>query len=57
MPVYTYRVTATYWIDVEAPDESTAEQLAMTNYEDGAYDGVDSCDLMAVEEDEDADEL
>lgn len=53
MPVYTYNVTASYWIDVEAPDEATAEQLAMENFEDGAYDGIDDCKLMAVEEDED----
>ena len=55
MPVYTYKVTPVYWIDVEADDEATAEQLAMSNYDDGAYDGIDSCDLMAVEEDEEND--
>jgi hypothetical protein len=52
MPVYTYRVTAVYWIDVEADDETTAEQLAMENYEDGSYDGIDEAKLMGVEEDE-----
>lgn len=56
MPVYTYNVTVSYWIDVEAPDEATAEQLAMANFDEGAYDGIDDCKLMAVEEDEDEDE-
>jgi hypothetical protein len=57
MPVYTYKVTASWWIDVEADDEATAEDEAINGYYDGGvYDGVESCDLMAVEEDEVEDE-
>jgi hypothetical protein len=57
MPTYTYEVTATWWIDVEADDENTAEDLAMTNFlDEGSYDGVYSCDLMDVTEDEEDDE-
>jgi hypothetical protein len=53
MPTYTYKVTATWWIDVEADDEATAQDEATNEYYDrGVYDGVESCDLMAVEEDE-----
>ena len=55
MPVYTYRVTVSYWIDVEAEDEATAFDEAMIHYEDGAYDGIEACDLMAVEEEEEED--
>lgn len=56
MPVYTYKVTATYWIDVEAENEATAFDEAIIHYEDGVYEGIDDCVLMAVEEDEEEDE-
>ena len=57
MPTYTYKVTGTWWIDVEADDENTAEDLAIINYlDEGAYDGVESCDLMDFTEDEEDDE-
>jgi hypothetical protein len=58
MPVYTYKVTATWWIDVEADSESVAEDLAINEYYDrGVYEGVDEVKLMEVYEDDEPEDV
>jgi hypothetical protein len=52
MPKYEYKVTASWWITVEADSKSEAEQIAIDTYDDGAYDGVERAQFMGMVEEE-----
>lgn len=57
MKNYEVKVTATWWVDVEAENEEEAEQIAHTTYYDnGSYDGVDEIVVHEVEEESDEEE-
>lgn len=56
MKNYEVKVTASWWIDVEAENEEEAEQIAHSTFMDGSYDGVDEITVHEVEEDEDEEE-
>jgi len=53
MAQYEAKVTATWWITVEADSEEQAEQIAHSEFIDsGVYDGVDEIKLYEIEEEE-----
>jgi hypothetical protein len=56
MPKYEVKVTASWWVDVEADNKEEAEQIAHTTYYEGSYDGVDDIEVHEVEEESDEEE-
>lgn len=58
MAKYEAKVTATWWITVEADTEAEAEEIAGTDfYDNGHYDGLDDIVLYPIEEDEEEEEV
>lgn len=58
MKNYEVKVTASWWVNVSAKDETEAEKLAWDTFlDDGMYDGVDEIVVHeSDEQDEDDDE-
>lgn len=55
MPKYEVKVTATWWINVEATSKDEAAEIAHMNFlGDGSYDGVD--DILVYESDDNEEE-
>ncbi len=54
MPKYEVKVTATWWIDIEAESEEEAKDLALVAdwTSDGAYEGVDEIKVYLSDEQE-----
>lgn len=53
MANYEVKVTASWWIDVVADDETEAESIAIDQFLDnGIYDGVDSVKVHEGAEDD-----
>ncbi len=52
MPKYEVKVTATWWIDIEAESEEEAKDLALRAdwNSDGAYEGVDEIKVYLSDE-------
>ncbi len=52
MPNYEVKVTATWWIDIEAESEEEAKDLALRAdwNSDGAYEGVDEIKVYLSDE-------
>jgi len=54
MKKYEVKVTASWWVDVEAENAEAASEIAHTTYyEDGSYDGVDDIEVHEIEEEDD----
>ena len=54
MKNYEVKVTATWWVNVEADSKTEAEEIAHLTFMDGSYDGVD--DITVYESDDNEEE-